>query len=695
MSQSLTENYATTGGLLRDLKAMVDTPSRKLPSEVADQSLVLAEGMRFNSKITPYMIEPMNLVSDRTIRTVIFVSSARGGKTLSLMDAVQCWIILCRPSDNLTVFATEAMARRYSRMRFGKQVKGSPDLRAMMTEDRFDDNVLNKSFKTGMSSWLGSPTPVNLSASDYRYTFWSDVDRGDISNSDGDILTQLQKRTQTFGSSGKTFAEASPSRDILDPNWKKSSPHEAPPVEGVLGFYNDGDRRMYYWLCPHCETRIQMTPDLELFQLPNSRDLLEEINNSGADAVSRKYNKIYCPHCAAQIDESHKKKLNATGVWIKENPDNHNSTASFWLSGLCAAFQSWQDILAKYFKALVYYQETGDESKLKAVMNVDLGAPYRPESINDSLTAEELQSRADDELEKRQVPEGGRFLIASIDVQKRKFVVQVESFGVNETRCLVDRFDLIFSEARVYGGNKQGIEPATYEDDWDTLVNNVIKKTYPLEGDPSRVMRVHLTVCDSGGSASSTGDGSVTELAYKFWRKCSKDSELKGRFELVKGIRPTASNNAPAIKMSVMTKQSKTAREAKVVGKLQLWLINTTLLKDTMYAKLKKTEGDGQIFFPSWLPTWFFKELTAETRDEKGWNNIRARRNEAFDLICYTHAGFLILVDRYFSGKIDWNAPPLWAEDWDSNNSNILSVTDSGLVDKPQLTKQPRARMKR
>jgi phage terminase large subunit GpA-like protein len=132
-----------------------------------------------------------------------------------------------------------------------------------------------------------------------------------------------------------------------------------------------------------------------------------------------------------------------------------------------------------------------------------------------------------------------------------------------------------------------------------------------------------------------------------------------------------------------LTKQSSTAKKAKVVGQLPLWLLNTTIIKDTVMAKMKKVSGDGIMFFPEWLPSWFYRELTSEVRTDKGWENLRGRRNEAFDLVCYAHAGNLILVDRYWSGSINWDIPPQWAKEWDENSE----VSDSGKFIKEEVVR--------
>ena len=663
---SVKATFASASEIIEDLSAILAPPARGESSSIADDVFYLPEGTRYESELTPYMVEPMNLVKNRKFKATIMCAPARSSKTLSLIDANLATIISTRPSDCLVIFATDQMARRYARMRFDRMVKNSPKLRNLLTDNRHEDNVLNKSFKNGMAVWLGSPTPTNLSASDYRYCFWSDVDRGDDTNADGDIFTQLLKRNQTFLSSGMTFAEASPSRDILDPNWKPKSKHEAPPVSGILGLYNDGDRRMYYWKCPHCDEYFKISADLELFQLPPEKELLELIHASGEKKVAKKFSKIYCSECGCQIEQHMKTELNETGKWFVENPEKENDIASFWLGGICAKFQSWDDILQKYFKALVFFDETGNESKLKAVFNVDIAMPFMPKMVTNIITARELELRAVN-LEKHVVPEGVRYLLAAIDVQKSKFVVQVEGYGVNEVRWIVDRFDITLSN-RVAGGVPQGIDPATYAEDWEVLKEKVILKRYALQGKPSMEMGIIMTVCDSGGTYSTISDSSVTENAYKFWLKMKNDG-LSAKFNLIKGTRPTASSNNPAIKKSVLTKQSATARKTKVIGQLPLWLINTTLLKDTAMAQLKRTEtGIGYTIFPEWLPSWFYRELTAEIRTEKGWENLRQRRNESFDLICYNKVGHLILIDKYWSAEVNWESPPAWAETWENNS---------------------------
>ncbi|HCS6567002.1 TPA: phage terminase large subunit family protein, partial [Escherichia coli] len=80
-------------------------------------------------------------------------------------------------------------------------------------------------------------------------------------DSEGDGFSQASKRTTTFMSAGMTLVESSPGRDICDSKWRRKSPHEAPPTTGILSLYNRGDRRRWYWPCPHCGEYFQPAMD--------------------------------------------------------------------------------------------------------------------------------------------------------------------------------------------------------------------------------------------------------------------------------------------------------------------------------------------------------------------------------------------------------------------------------------------------
>ncbi|HHE3465312.1 TPA: phage terminase large subunit family protein, partial [Pasteurella multocida] len=115
-------------------------------------------------------------------------------------------------------------------------------------------NVHDKYFRAGNLLKIGWPSINVLSSSDYKYVALTDYDRWpeDV-DGEGDGFSLASKRTTTFMSSGMTLVESSPGKDIKDVKYRVGSTHEAPPTTGILSLYNRGDRRRFYWTCPHCK----------------------------------------------------------------------------------------------------------------------------------------------------------------------------------------------------------------------------------------------------------------------------------------------------------------------------------------------------------------------------------------------------------------------------------------------------------
>lgn len=680
-------NHIKAGDIVGDVGEIFRPKRRISVVNAAEASMYISTpggySGKWRSETTPYMAEPMNCMAMREYNSVIFVGAARTGKTLGLIEGGITYILTCDPADVLIVHMTEAAARKYSRMRVNRLLKNSPDLKALLSPITNDDNILSKFFRNGTALMLGHPTPTQLSAQDYKYVFLSDYDRMPDDNGEGEIFTQAIKRNQTFGSGGMCMAESSPGRDFTDMSWKPSTPHEAPPVGGILGLYNTGDRRILHWNCIECGDHIPVMPGLGLFNLPDEGELIDRITKVGAKSSANELSSIVCPECGSIIDHKHKSRMNIDGFWKKDNENIKSSTASFWLGGIAAKFQTWQSLLEKEFLALKHYSDTGSEIKLKTTRNTDQAIPFIPLSASQKLTSDELERRAED-LPKRKVMEGVRYITASVDVQATKFVVQVEGAGVNDEIWIIDRFDIAISKRELHGDIAQ-VDPAGYKDDWKLLIDKVICARYELDDDSGRTMGVVQTTCDSGGKSGTT------ENAYFFWKYC-KDNQLSDKFALIKGLRPKPDSNVATIRKAIMDKTSSAATKANVVDQMPLWLLNTTILKDSVSANLKKTEyGKDYYHFVDWMPSHFYGEIVAETRGDKGWDNLNKARNETFDLLCYNKAGRKIKLDKYWKNKIDWAAPPAWAEVWDNNSE----VDNAKNVDQQsKTTKQRRVRMR-
>ncbi|MEF5216774.1 phage terminase large subunit family protein [Escherichia coli] len=607
--------------------------------------------------VAPYVIEPMNCLASREYDAVIFVGPARTGKTIGLIDGWVIYNVICDPADMLIIQMTEEKARENSKKRLARTFRVSPEVVSRLSPNKNDNNVYDRTFLAGNYLKIGWPSVNIMSSSDYKCVALTDYDRfpEDI-DGEGDAFSLASKRTTTFMSSGMTLVESSPGRDVKDVKWRRTSPHEAPPTTGILSLYNRGDRRRWYWPCPHCGEYFQPCGDV----VAGFRDIADPVLASEAAYIQ-------CPSCSGRILPEQKRELNGRGVWLRDgesiNADGsrygdprRSRIASFWMEGPAAAYQTLSQLVYKLLTAEQEYETTGSEETLKTVINTDWGLPYLPRASMEQRKSELLEQRAEP-VPSRSVPDGVNFLVATVDVQAgrhRRFVVQVTGYGSRGERWIIDRYNITQSLRGDSDGESQRIDPASYPEDWDVLLTDVFHKSWPLASDPSQQMRLMAMAVDSGGE-----DG-VTDNAYKFWRRCRRDG-LGKRIYLFKG---DSIRRAKLITRTFPDNTGRTGRRAQAAGDVPLWLLQTDALKDRVNNALwRDSPGPGYVHFPDWLGSWFYDELTYEERSSDGkWSKPGRGANEAFDLMVYAEA--LVILHGY--EKIRWPDAPEWAsrETW-------------------------------
>ncbi|HAI7373306.1 TPA: phage terminase large subunit family protein, partial [Escherichia coli] len=583
--------------------------------------------------VAPYVIEPMNCLASREYDAVIFVGPARTGKTIGLIDGWVIYNVICDPADMLIIQMTEEKAREHSKKRLARTFRVSPEVVSRLSPNKNDNNVYDRTFLAGNYLKIGWPSVNIMSSSDYKCVALTDYDRfpEDI-DGEGDAFSLASKRTTTFMSSGMTLVESSPGRDVKDVKWRRTSPHEAPPTTGILSLYNRGDRRRWYWPCPHCGEYFQPCGDV----VAGFRDIADPVLASEAAYIQ-------CPSCSGRILPEQKRELNGRGVWLRDgesiNADGsrygdprRSRIASFWMEGPAAAYQTLSQLVYKLLTAEQEYETTGSEETLKTVINTDWGLPYLPRASMEQRKSELLEQRAEP-VPSRSVPDGVNFLVATVDVQAgrhRRFVVQVTGYGSRGERWIIDRYNITQSLRGDSDGESQRIDPASYPEDWDVLLTDVFHKSWPLASDPSQQMRLMAMAVDSGGE-----DG-VTDNAYKFWRRCRRDG-LGKRIYLFKG---DSIRRAKLISRTFPDNTGRTGRRAQAAGDVPLWLLQTDALKDRVNNALwRDSPGPGYVHFPDWLGSWFYDELTYEERSSDGkWSKPGRGANEAFDLMVYAEA---------------------------------------------------------
>ena len=650
-------------------------PKRVSVSKGAHENLFLRQPGGYvgpwSPEETTYMVEPMDMLASKRHEAVCFVGPARTGKTLGLLDAWITYAATCDPGDFLCVHMTQEKAREYSKTRIDRAIRHSPNLNALMPKTGHNDNTHDKLFRHGMWLKIGWPTVTQLSGSDYRYVALTDYDRmADDIDGEGAAYGLALKRTQTFLSRGMCMVESSPGRPITDPNWRQSTPHEGPPCTGIVGIYNRSDKRRWYWPCPHCDEYFEAKPGLELFGLPDEKELIDVVREADIDELAKQYSKVICPHCGCLIESSEKHPMNKRGTWladgesitsdgVKHGEPVRATIAGYWLGGVAAAYQSWYSLVSRYLQGLREYVLTGSELTLQNTVNTDQGMPYLSRLLANAMrSGAGPEGRKDGSLERFIVPDETRFVVAAVDVQggqNARFVVQVHAVGPHLEQWPIDRYSIKESRRQGIDGGFAPIDPASYPEDWDMLTELVLKSTYRTTSE-NREIKVKAAAVDTGGE-----DG-VTDKSYEWYRRLRQDN-MHGMVMLVKGA---STPSAPLVKESwVGAKRAGTDK-----GDIPLYLLNTNLFKDAVASALKRPiPGPTYMHIPAWLPKAFFDELHAEIRDARGrWMKVR-KRNEAFDLMVYVRA----LCVRLGADRPEfWDSPPSWAQ---SLATNSLVIT--------------------
>lgn len=655
--------FNSLNAIFLDLAEILRPPERLTVSEAAEKYRYInnpgAYVGKWLNETTNYMVEPMNTYTSTEYTGMAFVAPAQCGKTDALIINTVLYSVKVDPMDTMIVCPTNTAARDFSMRRIDRLHRHTPEVGDMLLPTADADNKFDKLYRSGMILSLSWPTPTELAGKPIGRVLLTDRDRmPDDVDGDGDPFDLAAKRTTTYGSHAMCLAESSPSRPVENLKWIPKTLHEAPPAAGILALYNRGDRRRWYWPCPVCDRYFEGNFNmLEYTRAPGATNL--EVGET---------TRMVCPHCAAKIHPDERHDMQQWGIWLKDGqgidaqgrvfgPAPRTLIASFWLRGVAAGFTNWKKLVAMYLDAMDDFARTGSEDALKKFYNNDLGEPYYSKSMQDLRLPEVLKARAE-RLPEREVPEGVRFLIATVDVQKNMFIAQV--FGVLPgtpfDTVLIDRFDVRKSQRLDDEGERLWVKPNAYLEDWDELIPHVIEKEYPLSDGSGRMMAIKFVGCDSGGKAG------VTTMAYNFYRKLRAENRHR-RFILVKG------DHGPGQPRSRISYPDSSKRDSKsgARGDIPVLMLNSNLLKDDLNGRLDcMIPGKGMFRIADWMPENIYAELCAEIREPKGWLNPSGSRNEAWDLAYYMLG--LCVSELMRVEALDWQNAPGWAADWEKND---------------------------
>jgi phage terminase large subunit GpA-like protein len=359
--------------------------------------------------------------------------------------------------------------------------------------------------------------------------------------------------------------------------------------------FEESDQHYWHVNCPHCQHEQVLKWDNLVFE-----------NDKPAEA------KYLCESAPCRKEWTDAQRIRAilNGKWVAHNPGS--LVRGFHLSGLYKimgkkrAFRSYlHEFAAGYIKA-----RAGGTEAYMAWVNTFLAEAY--EDAGEVLTADPLLARRED-YSTRKSPAGVLRVVCGIDTQDDRWEAELVGYGLGEETWGLGR--LCTSAA-------PGTRKAA--DELDIFLSTRFE--HPSGG----TIEVSRAFMDAGGHHSKD--------VYDYCR-------APHRTNLVMPCHGSTRRTAPPVN----SKPKKTIRGCK------LYEVGTSIIKDSIYARLKSDEvGPGYQHFPldPHYDGVYFAQLTAErrvTRTVKGvnvstWEKPNGVRNEALDIRVYAAAAFTSLL---------------------------------------------------
>ena len=582
-------------------------PPRLTPTQWADKHRVLsskasAEPGLWRTSKTPYLAEIMdNFDAHSPVKEVIFQKGAQIGATEVLYN-IMGYFIDVNPGPILSVMPTLGMSEQNTKMRFSPMVEASPTLleKVGKGKTRSSSNTMTqKSFPGGAIIFGGANSPASLRSLPIKVLLMDEIDAypPDL-DGEGSPVELAKTRTSTFGSSKKIAYVSTPTDE---------------DTSLIAEYFKASDMRYYHVPCPHCGLMQRLVWARMIYDSE-----VREIKDV----------KYQCVGCEELIEERHKSKMLAQGVWTVTNPEAASKTRrGYHLSSLYSplGWKSWADIANQVETA----ERENDDAKRKVVVNTVFGETTKNKSITPK--PQRLYDRAGG-YARGEIPDGAAILTAGVDVQKNRLEVEVVGWGYMGRSWSIDYHEIPGDTTQPHV--------------WDELTRLLYRTWTRPDG---RELGLSKMAVDSGYN---------TVQVYDWCRRHSS--------ALVMAIKGQDNSKQSTI-LRASQAVDLTGNGKKIAG-VGLWTIGVDLIKSGVYVKLNQdldsqgTPPSGYCHFPDGYPMEYYNMLCAERRvarkDTRGylkwtWEKLRPR-NEAFDCRVYARAAVhLVGVDRW--AESDWD----------------------------------------
>lgn len=528
-------------------------PERITVSEWADRHRTLSpitssRPGRWETSFTPYLREIMDSISDPEVERVTLLSGTQIGKTEALLNAIG-YVIDQDPGPALLVMPREEDATSTAARRIQPMIEESERLRRHMTGQVSDWKQKEMAFNRMVLYLAGANSPADLASRPIRYLFLDEVDKYPMfSGREADPVSLAIERTRTFWDRKILMASTPTTRlGYIWREWEKS------------------DRRRFHVPCPFCGK-------FQVLEFNEDRVRWPEGERDPVRIRRERLAWYVCAGCGREIpdDPEHKRRMLLGGVWVPEDgevlPSGEveapagNDHRGYHLNALYSPWLSWSEVAAKFLES------KDDVARLLNFVNSWLGHIWEERA---EVTEPEKVAALASEYERGTVPDGGKVLVAGVDVQRAMLYYVVRAFGLGEESWLIDC-------GRV--------------ERWEHLQAILFQTAWHRAG--REPVRLRLACIDSGYR---------TDEVYEFCRR------VRGIARPVKGQRQLAGIPIRAVRID------RNLRGEVFTGSMQLWHVDTTHFKD----KLVRLMGLGEDGRSAWHlhrdpPQEYVRQVAAE-----------------------------------------------------------------------------------
>lgn len=405
----------------------------------------------------PYVIEPLEALTDPLVSEVVCPWGAQVGKTENLQLGFKFYILATRRDNVMFLLPDEPTVKRIQK-RVHPSLKGCASLwdrvkhneRQLLTFEEWN-------FLSNKVLWTAAASKSGTVSAPICYLL---ADETDLMSPDD--IERAAKRLQSYGSKARTLKTSTPTTED-GPIW--SDYKLSSQKQWEVPCLDCGEFGPYEWANMKWESRHE-------YATRNGRSIPDR-KEFASLAKSRRFPVWYeCPRCGHRHRQDDRGAMNARGRYKALNPDS-TAIQGFHVNSLASPF--WDFHLGVHS----WYKAQGNDDSLKEFYNQTLALPH----IKDTARATELQvaERVNPLLERGVVPAWAALVTAGFDVQGDRIVWSVWAWSADMRR------GHLMAHGAEWGDNFTGL----------AVLRGIARRRWPVEGG-KLVARVTLGLVDCG-----------------------------------------------------------------------------------------------------------------------------------------------------------------------------------------------------